>query len=157
MAVEIEKRYLVNKEKIKDILGKYSSENISQGYFLESDSEFKTVRVRTKGDKAFLTLKAGEEVFKRKEFEYKIPFEDAIDILNLSTNKIQKERFEVNYENNIWEIDVFTGDNDGLIIAEIELNDENQVFAIPDWITEDITEDTRYLNVNLSKKPFKQW
>lgn len=93
----------------------------------------------------------------RPEYEYSIPFMDAQELLELCSGIIEKIRYEVDYMGRAWEVDEFQGLNAGLIIAEIELAAENSVFPIPDWIGREVTDDPKYLNANLVRKPYQSW
>jgi adenylate cyclase len=129
MATEIEHKYLV----IKDIWGKIipnKSVEIRQAYLL-TDPE-KTIRVRTKGNSGFITIKGKANRASRLEFEYEIPIEDAIELINkFCSNLIEKIRHIVIHDNNTWEVDEFKGLNEGLIVAEIELTSEDEKYSIP--------------------------
>jgi adenylate cyclase len=118
---------------------------ITQGYL----SDKPTVRVRTYGDRGFLTVK-GEGLISRDEYEYEIPYQDAISMLKMCSKKLVKERFLVNFANNKWEIDFFKGYHDGLVIAEIEVPDGPYKFEVPSWAIENVSHDPKYLNVNLA-------
>ncbi len=154
MALEIERKFLV-----KDIsfLKNFKGIPIKQGYLFIGDNS--VGRVRIKGDKAFLTVKGRTGSISRLEFEYPIPVEDALTMLERICIKplIEKERFEVRFGSHLWEIDVFYGENKGLIIAEIELNDENECFEKPRWLGKEVTDDERYYNYSLVKNPFSRW
>ncbi|MCB0509516.1 MAG: CYTH domain-containing protein, partial [Bacteroidetes bacterium] len=113
--------------------------------------------IRTSNAKAYLTIKGKTTSATRQEYEYEIPFQDAQELLQLCETSIRKIRYHVWLEQHLWEIDVFSGSNEGLILAEIELNDENEVFKKPSWLGDEVTSDSRYYNVNLLKNPFKNW
>ena len=155
MPTEIEHKYLV----IKDIWEKVipdKSVEIKQAYLL-TDPE-KTIRIRTKGNAGFITIKGKSSGASRLEFEYEIPIEDANDLINkFCSNLIEKTRHIVINDNNTWEVDEFKGLNAGLIVAEIELNSEDENYLIPDWIDKNVTEELKYANSNLSIKPFSTW
>lgn len=125
---------------------------------MSSDKE-RVVRIRIIEDKAYITIKGLSIGATRSEFEYEIPLNDAAVILNELCKKpiIEKYRYRINFGNSIWEVDEFMGLNAGLIIAEIELEHENQTFDIPDWIGKEVTDDPRYYNSNLIRNPFTQW
>ena len=154
MAKEIERKFLV-----KNMDWKTNSQGIyyHQGYL--NDEPERTVRVRIAGNKAFLTIKGISKGFSRDEFEYEIPLTDASEILNKLCFKpnIEKYRYRINYNNHQWEIDEFAGDNKGLIVAEIELQTEDEKFELPDWIGQEVTGDPRYYNSNLIKNPYLSW
>lgn len=152
MGIEIERKYLVKKEMIN--LPK-SGKKLIQGY-LWSEPD-KSLRIRIADTKAFLTIKSGNNILKRSEFEYEIPIKDANDLLKMCDSKIEKTRYLIPYEKHIWEIDVFSGTNKGLIVAEVELTNENEEIKLPNWIHKEVSHDPRYLNVSLIKNPFTQW
>jgi adenylate cyclase len=128
-----------------------------QGY-LSSVAE-RTVRVRTEGDKAKLTIKGKTTGVSRSEFEYPIPVDDARTMLDELCEQpvIKKRRHVVMHAGKKWEVDVFGGDNDGLVIAELELASEDEAFETPEWVREEVSHDPRYYNSNLVKSPFKSW
>ncbi|MGM0567233.1 MAG: CYTH domain-containing protein, partial [Bacteroidota bacterium] len=129
---------------------------ISQGYICNEQD--KNVRIRVAGDHAFITIKGKASGFSRPEFEYPVPVEDAYEIIDLLCDvTIQKKRYLVHYDNNTWEVDVFEGENEGLILAEIELPDEKFTFKKPDWLGWEVTGNPDYYNAMLIKKPYKRW
>lgn len=156
MSVEIERKFLVRGDfSIKSLTGE--AEFIWQAYILNQKN--RSIRIRRKGEKAFITFKSGKDLLKRKEFEYEIPmgdFEELKMIFN-DSETIEKNRYEFNYAAMLWEIDVFSGTNKGLIVAEIELENESQEFQKPEWIGEEVTNDPKYLNVNLATHPYSKW
>lgn len=155
MSIEIERKFLVNKDLWK-AEKPVKSTAIRQGYLL-SDPD-KTIRVRVAGDQGYLAIKGKLQGFSRLEFEYEIPLGEANELLDhFSTDSVEKTRHYVYFQDKLWEVDEFKGANDGLLIAEIELNIVEEFFEKPDWVLEEVTTDTRYLNANLAKKPFKQW
>lgn len=154
--IEIERKYLVKSDDFKSVFSKKSE--IAQGY-LSSVTE-RTVRVRIKGEKGFLTIKGigNETGISRFEWEKEIAVDEAKQLLKLcEKGVIEKTRYEVNYQNHIIEIDVFHGENEGLILAEIELKDENETIEKPDWLGEEVTNDKRYYNSYISQNCFKNW
>lgn len=153
MTQEIERKFLVR----GDAWHTDNGIRIRQGY-MHNDVNG-TVRVRTKGERAYLTIKGGLTGITRMEFEYKIPLEDANQMLDDLCQRplIEKIRHEIQIDGFTWEIDEFLGDNGGLVVAEIELEDENQKFPRPNWLGEEVSEDTRYLNANLVKNPYSRW
>ncbi len=154
--VEIERKFLVNSEAYKNEANK--STRIVQG-FLNTDPE-RTVRVRIKGDQAFLTVKGigNTSGTSRFEWEKEIPVSEAEQLIPLCEKGIiEKIRYEIPLGNHIYEIDEFFDKNKGLVIAEIELNDENESFLKPDWLAKEVTGDSRYYNSQLSKKPYSLW
>ena len=155
MGVEIERKFLLandhwRDEKAKGILYR-------QGY-LCTEKE-RTVRVRVAGEKAYLTIKGMSHGAQRMEFEYEIPIHDANEMMHSMCMKplIEKHRYKIQHSGLIWEIDEFSGDNEGLIVAEIELKHENERFEVQDWLGEEVTGDDRYYNSMLMKNPFKTW
>ncbi|ATD80504.1 MULTISPECIES: CYTH domain-containing protein [Desulfovibrio] len=154
MAKEIERKFLIKGEAWRALA---EGTMYRQGY-LNSAKE-RTVRVRTVGDKAFLTIKGITVGATRAEYEYEIPFADCNALLDDLAEKplIEKKRYKIRQGEFTWEIDEFFGDNQGLIVAEIELTSEDQQFGKPDWIGEEVTGDPRYFNSNLIKHPFTRW
>jgi len=150
---EIERKYLVHLDLFEPIK---EGVEISQGYL--NTAKERVVRVRTKGDKAFLTIKGKVEGITRSEFEYEIPYDDAKALLKLcEPHLIEKVRHHIEYKKMLWEIDVFKGINEGLVVAEIELKSEEQTFEKPDWVGKEITQDFRYYNNNLTRNPYTLW
>lgn len=149
MAKEIERKFLVTDDSFKQLASK--SVRIKQGYI--STEKKAVVRVRIKGDSAFLTVKGENDGSSRDEWEYAIPLGDAEDMLNkLSSGVIvDKTRYIVEYEGNVWEIDEFHSPVKDIIVAEIELADENQNFRIPKFIGKEVTGDPRYYNSNIAR------
>lgn len=147
---EIERKFLVNDE-ILDVIKYLQSKKIRQGYI--SDIDGKTVRVRTKGEKGYLTIKGKSSGISRDEFEYEIPFEDANQLLqNFCPKVLEKERFDLIIGEKKWEIDIFHGKLEGLIIAELELESEDEAFELPGWIQEEVSDDVQYYNSRLIEK-----
>lgn len=147
---EIERKYLIEREDLS-FLQLIEGEKIKQAYIQNENS--RTVRVRTKGEKAFLTVKIGNESLSRDEFEYQIPVQDAVSMMEIMNLKVlTKIRYEIKFENNLWEVDVFEGKLDGLIIAEIELESEDESFNKPIWLGREVTYDPSYLNAKLIEK-----
>ena len=152
MAIEIERKFLVK----GDAWRKGKRTRYCQG-FLSTVKE-RTVRVRTKEDKGYLTIKGIATGARRMEFEYEIPLQDATALLELCEKPlIEKDRYELEKGGVVWEVDEFFGENRGLIVAELELENENQYFLMPDWIGEEVTGDSRYFNSNLIKNPYTKW
>ena len=153
MNLEIERRFLINESNF--ILPKVKK-SIKQGY-LFSDSN-QALRVRMIEKQYFLTYKYKKTSINRYEFEYLISEEDGEKLLSLSEHHIiVKERYYRKIDEHLWEIDIFHGENEGLIIAEVELKDEKEQINIPNWIGDEISDDERYFNFNLSKKPYCHW
>ena len=152
---EIERKFLVRAE-YKHLANK--SYRIAQGY-LSSVAE-RTVRIRIKGDKGFITIKgkSNESGLSRYEWEKEIPLTEAQELLKLcELGIIDKIRYEVVFENQTFEVDEFYGENEGLTIAELELESEDSTFSKPDFLGTEVTGDKRYYNVQLSLKPYKHW
>lgn len=153
---EIERKFLVKNESFKSLAT--AEKKIAQGY-LNTNLE-RTVRVRIANEKAFLTIKGkgNETGMTRFEWEKEIPLEEAKSLLELcEKGVIEKTRFEIPSGKHLFEVDEFYGENVGLIIAEIELSDENEAFEKPDWLGKEVTNDERFYNAYLSKNPFKNW
>lgn len=152
MAAEIERKFLVKEGWQPQTEGV----RIAQGY-LSSVPE-RTVRVRIKGEKGFLTVKGRNEGTRRAEFEYEIPLLDAEAMLALCEQPlIEKRRFLESYGGFTWEVDVFTGANEGLVVAEIELPTEDAAFIKPHWIGAEVSGDVRYYNSSLIHHPYREW
>ncbi|PMB20435.1 adenylate cyclase, partial [Fischerella thermalis CCMEE 5198] len=128
-----------------------------QGYIATQKQA--TVRVRIVGSQGYLTIKGPSIHYSRSEFEYSIPIEDAQEMLDKLCDRplIEKTRYKIDWGSLVWEIDEFEGVNKGLILAEVELNQETQKIELPPWIGEEVSEDPRYFNSNLVKNPFSQW
>ena len=156
MPFEIERKYLV-KHDLWNALAKPKGEYYRQGYIVNEIT--KTVRVRATENHGFITIKGKtDNPAIKPEYEYQIPKSEAVELLNSFTeNNIEKIRYKINYQGKIWEIDVFHGDNEGLIVAEIELNSIEEAYQIPDWIDYEVTSEDKYFNASLSKNPFKNW
>jgi len=155
MGVEIEHKYLVSVAEWNNVQASDCVE-IRQGY-LQTDPN-KTIRVRTKGNKAYFTIKGKAVGASRLEFEYEIPVADANELLDkFCSNLVEKVRHYVVHEGKTWEIDVFAGLNAGLIVAEIELNSEEEMYTLPNWVAENVTSEVKYANSNLSITPFSKW
>ncbi|MFK5983445.1 MAG: CYTH domain-containing protein [Flavobacteriaceae bacterium] len=154
--LEIERKFLILSDKYKSEA--FKETRIVQG-FLNTHKE-RTVRIRIKGEQAFITVKgiSNLEGTTRLEWEKEIPVSEAEQLLELcEPNLIEKTRFEVKVENHIFEVDEFYGENEGLIIAEVELTSENETFKKPTWLGKEVTGDVRYYNSQLSKKPYRNW
>ncbi len=153
---EIERKFLVKNENYK--IQSQKKYQIAQGYL--NTHPDRTVRVRIKGDKAFMTVKGigNESGTTRFEWEKEIAVDEAKALLELCEEGIiDKIRYEVLIENHLYEIDEFQGDNAGLVVAEIELQSEHETFPKPDWLGEEVTGKNKYYNAYLSQKPFKNW
>ncbi len=155
MALEIEHKFLVLDDSWKKMVTE--SFEYKQGY-LSSDNR-RSIRVRTSNTKAWINIKSATIGTQRHEYEYEIPLQDGIEILLTLCQKplIEKTRYLIPYQEHVWELDVFTGDNEGLIVAEIELSRKGEGFAKPDWVGQEVSSDLRYYNNNLCKHPYKKW
>ncbi|QJD96333.1 CYTH domain-containing protein [Mucilaginibacter robiniae] len=155
MGVEIERKFLVDKNRWQQ-LEKPEGTLYKQGYLL--DSSEKVVRVRVAGENGYITIKGKSEGFSRKEYEYKIPVQDAEEMLaHFSGTVVEKTRVKITVAGKTWEVDEFAGANQGLLLAELELEHESEAFEHPEWLAEEVTEDERYYNVYLAKHPFSKW
>lgn len=155
MPLEIERKFLVNKAQWEE-LAKSSGEIYRQGYLLTDPQ--KTIRVRQTPDKGFLTIKGLSVGATRAEFEYEIPFSEAQELLDqFSVSELSKIRYKIIFDDKLWEVDKFLGENKGLIIAEIELQSEDEIFTIPDWLENEVTGEEKFYNSNLTLNPYKNW
>lgn len=155
MIIEIEHKYLVKPELWKQVTPD-KIVAIKQAY-LSRDPE-KTIRIRVAGEKGFITIKGRSVGASRPEYEYEIPLQEAEDLITkFCNNLIEKTRHYVLHKNKTWEVDVFEGLNAGLIVAEIELNAEDEIYLKPGWIDRDVTTDKKYANSNLTISPFTTW
>ena len=154
MSVEIERKFLVKGNEWRQLA---QAVNYKQGYI--STEKEHTVRVRTIESQAYLTIKGKSVGATRLEFEYEIPLNDANELLNNLCHKpfIDKNRYKIQYKDLTWEVDEFFGENEGLILAEVELHDENQKIEIPDWIGIEVTGEPKYYNANLISNPYCNW
>ena len=145
--VEIERKYLVHKTVFKYI-DTVTPVHITQAYLVNEKS--KSVRVRMMNDMAFLTIKSDMKNLTRSEYEYEIPVKEALSLIEVFDLKVlMKLRYRIEYHLKTWEIDVFEGKLEGLVIAEIELEKEDEKFEIPEWVGQEVTFDPTYLNANL--------
>lgn len=155
MSVEIERKFLVKGDYKPFASGSYY---IEQGYICRGGG--RTVRVRIRDDKGFLTIKGPslDGGLSRYEWENEIPLQEARELMQLcDPSIISKHRYLVPFEGHTFEVDEFHGDNEGLTVAEVELGDVLEMFRHPDWLGEEVTGDRRYTNASLSKVPFKDW
>ena len=152
---EIERKFLVRKD-LWYAYDKPEGEILQQGYLVSEPG--KTVRLRVSPSCGYITIKGPAVNASRDEYEYPIPAADARELLEkFVTRRIEKVRYRVNMAGKTWEIDEFFGENEGLIIAEIELSFPEEHFEKPDWIGEEVTEDHRYANSALAEQPFSRW
>jgi adenylate cyclase len=153
--LEIERKFLVNKDKWSHTV-KPEGTRYLQGYL--SIDEEKVVRVRVAGEKGFLTIKGRSETFSHPEFEYPIPPDDARELISKFTaTRVEKIRTRIPAGHHTWEVDEFSGDNEGLLLAEIELDSLDDHFEKPAWLGIEVTGDQRYYNAWLSVNPFRTW
>ncbi len=155
MAVEIERKFLVANDSWRS---QVESESVLvQGYLTAQPGL--AIRVRIAGDRAELNIKGGTSGISRREYEYDIPLADAQEIIaNLvSGSVIDKTRYKVRCGEHLWDLDLFHGDNEGLVVAEVELSSEDEAFTMPEWAGEEVSHDQRYYNANLIKHPYRDW
>ncbi|BEU86925.1 CYTH domain-containing protein [Selenomonas sp. TAMA-11512] len=152
MAKEIERKFLVKSHWRPETEGL----RIVQGYLSTADSP--VVRVRIYGDKGYLTVKGKTEGISRSEYEYEIPLRDAEEMLRLCPEPpVEKIRHRIPLDGHTFEVDVFHGANEGLVLAEVELSSPDEPFTRPDWIGKEVSADSHYYNSNLAKHPFTKW
>jgi adenylate cyclase len=155
MGTEIERKFLVDHEKWATI-EKPLGELYRQGYILSEEK--RTVRIRVTANTAYITLKGAAKGISHSEYEYIIPVNEGNEILNeFAISLIEKTRYKINYAGKIWEVDVFAGDNNGLIVAEIELSHEDEKFEKPDWAGKEVSHDHRYSNSSLAVYSYTKW
>jgi adenylate cyclase len=154
MGIEIERKFLVVGEGWR---GLAEGVTYRQGYLASRDGI--TVRVRVAGETGYLTIKGASQGISRAEYEYVIPLDDAIELLDTLCDRplIEKIRYRIHWEGLLWEVDEFMGANQGLIVAEVELTDADQLIHLPDWIGSDVSDDPRYFNVSLTRFPYREW
>jgi adenylate cyclase len=155
VAKEIERKFLVTGEGWRE--NTQRAVRYRQGYL--NDAKDCSIRVRVGAGKAFLNIKSATLGVQRHEYEYPIPFDDANEMLDRFCQGalVDKTRHYVQHEGYTWEVDVFEGDNAGLVVAEIELQDEAERFPLPSWVGAEVSDDPRYYNVCLVKHPYKDW
>ena len=154
MGTEIERKFLLASDGWR---GLGEGKPYCQGYI--SSGERTTVRIRTVEDRGFLTIKGPTLNLMRSEYEYQIPFQDAKEMLATLCAQplVEKIRYVITFAGSIWEIDEFKGANEGLIVAEIELENPRQSFILPPWIGQEVSDDPRYRNANLVRTPYSMW
>lgn len=154
MAKEIERKFLIDRSQWQP---QQKGLEIRQGY-LSLDPE-RTVRVRTKGTQGYLTVKGKNQGISRTELEYEIPYEEACQLLDELCLRplVEKTRYVEKHGRQLWEIDIFSGDNEGLAVAEAELPSEDTVLELPSWITREVSGEARYYNSSLINLPYKKW
>ena len=155
MAQEIERKFLVKNDRWR---AEARGLPYRQGY-IPTTQPGQTVRVRLAGDNGYLTLKGPTEGITRSEFEYVIPVADAKEMLETMCDRplIEKIRYRLPVNNLLWEIDEFSGENAGLVIAEVELKTADQTISKPEWLGKEVSDDPRYYNSNLSQHPYTTW
>ncbi|MFO7883482.1 MAG: CYTH domain-containing protein [Desulfobacteraceae bacterium] len=155
MAIETEKKFLLRSDLWRQKA--FKAEFITQGY-LKNDKTG-VVRIRTAGSKGYITVKGITCRASRLEYEYEIPLNDAQDMLNLlcAPPLVEKKRHFIKHKDFQWTVDEFSGENNGLILAEIELETKDQPFEKPEWLGREVTEDPRYFNSNLIEYPYGKW
>jgi adenylate cyclase len=154
MPREIERKFLLKNDSWRS--SAHASRPIQQGYLCGNSRA--SVRVRLDGAHGNLNIKSATLGVERTEFEYPIPADDARAMLaELAGSVVEKTRHEVRHGGHLWEIDEFAGANQGLIVAEIELDDPNEIFARPDWLGEEVSADPRYYNTELAQHPYSRW
>lgn len=153
MATEIERKFLIDPKKLPPLPQPMI---IKQGYI---PADKVTVRVRLADEKAFLTLKGKAVKLSRSEFEYPIPYDDAVAMISelCAPPLIEKKRYRLSYEGHVWEVDIFEGENRGLFMAEVELEAEDEAVVLPPWVTKEVSHDRRYSNANLRIHPFSEF
>lgn len=155
MPVEIERKFLV----INDTWRASADGGVRfrQGYLI--GTSLASVRIRIEGEQANLNIKGATLGVRRQEYEYPIPLDEANELIETLCEKplIEKTRYTVKHGVHLWEVDIFEGDNAGLIVAEIELSGENEPFEHPSWLGEEVSDDPRYYNVSLVKHPYREW
>jgi adenylate cyclase len=163
MAREIERKFLVDAAKWQEAAVKdaHQVKHFAQGYLndMTQSGAKSSVRIRVEDDQANINIKSLEIGLSRDEYEYPIDLNDAKTMLSTLTvgPVIEKNRHYVTFKSHVWEVDVFLGDNDGLIVAEVEMASEDDQVALPDWVTKEVTELPRFYNISLSQKPYCQW
>jgi adenylate cyclase len=161
MGIEIERKFLVTGDGWRAAV--HAVIPMAQGYIndtasIESGAQQASVRVRIQGDAAFLNMKSREIGHTRQEFDYPIPVDDARALLALCVGGlIDKRRHLVEHGGLVWEVDEFLGDNAGLVVAEVELEQADQAIALPDWVGEEVTDQVRYYNLALAANPYTRW
>ena len=156
MAQEIERKFLVKDNSFKELA--YSFSRIAQGYICSGRG--RTVRIRIRDNKGFLTIKgpAGENGLSRYEWEKELPLDEAKELMKLcEPGMIDKTRYLVRSGKHVFEVDEFYGENEGLVVAEVELGSEEETYEKPDFVGEEVTGDVRYYNSFLMKFPYKSW
>ena len=155
MATEIERKFLLASDDWRNNI-QYSKHYI-QGYFSTNDAC--SIRIRVCDEQASLNIKSATLGIRRSEYDYPIPIDDAMEMLQNLCKKplLEKTRYFINHDNHTWEIDEFSGDNEGLVVAEIELDATDEELTLPDWAGKEVSDDPRYYNTCLATNPYKNW
>lgn len=155
MAIEIERKFLISSDEWCHDAD--DGTQIVQGYM--GSNEKSSVRIRVNGNTANINIKSKTIGAQRNEYEYAIPLVEANEMLTALCDRpyIDKTRYHVNYQGHLWEVDVFAGENDGLVVAELELTTVDETFDLPSWVGKEVTEDPRYYNICLVTHPYKSW
>jgi CYTH domain-containing protein len=154
VAIEIERKFLVRDDSWRRGA---TGQHIRQGYLCIFPD--RAVRVRTLNDRAYVTIKGAKNTISRLEYEYEIPTRDATEMLDALCERplIEKTRYHLTVYGRTWSVDEFEGENAGLVLAEVELDDERQDVQLPPWVDQEVTADPRYLNANLTRHPYARW
>lgn len=154
MGLEIERKFLVN----KDLFKPSSKGEVIHQRYLKRGSDH-SIRIRIMGNVAFLTIKSRVSDIVRNEFEYEIPLKDANEMIKIFKDQpsVEKIRYQQIHDSSLWVVDEFLGENDGLLLAEIELKKSDSMFTKPEWLLEEVTHDARYHNSNLAVLPYNRW
>ena len=155
MGIEIERKFLLKDDSWQQLAD--AGTPYRQGYLIGTKQA--SVRVRIEGDQAFLNIKSRTLGVTRQEYQYPLPLDEAKELLDTLCEKplVEKTRYKIEYAGHEWEIDVFGGDNSGLVVAEVELQSEHEALALPPWVGVEVSADPRYYNVNLVKHPYSTW
>ena len=154
MGCEVERKFLVSESKLPELI---KGNTIRQGYIKTKGKS--VVRLRSTPKASYITIKGPTTGISRSEFEYEIPREEADEMLDSLCSQafIEKTRYKIKHVSHVWEVDVFHGLNKGLIVAEVELESENEKVDLPDWVSSEVSDDRRYSNSNLCKNAFSTW
>ena len=156
MNFEIERKFLVKDDSWKEGLTEADSSFIKQAYLTVYPEP--TVRIRIRDSHAWLAVKGMPDGIGRAEFEYEVPVTDALELMKLAKpGLVLKRRYEIEYQGKKWEVDEFLGENEGLMLAEIELDEENETFESPSWLGDEVSFDSRYKNAALAMNPVNTW
>ena len=155
MAEEIERKFLLRNDDWRQAV--VETRDYRQGYMANTDRC--SIRIRLSADRAHINIKGATLTIRRREYDYEIPYEDGLEMLEgfCQDAIVEKRRHIVDYAGHRWEIDVFSGQNAGLVMAEIELADVDEPFERPPWLGEEVSDDPRYYNVYLARHPYTRW